>query len=123
MVSTELLLFSQVAVDNEIDNYPKSIQVLKNLIQLRDTLISLEKLLDVDIIINSGYRCPLLNDKVKGSKNSYHMYGLAADITIANTGKCTLTDLKDLCRELRKTRFTEVVIHDTYIHVAIKKYV
>ena len=34
------------------------------------------------IMINSGYRCPALNDAVKGVKNSQHMLGEAADITI-----------------------------------------
>jgi len=30
--------------------------------------------------LNSGYRCHALNSDVKGSKNSYHMIGLAVDI-------------------------------------------
>ena len=32
------------------------------------------------VIISSGYRCPLLNDKVGGVKNSQHTKGEAADI-------------------------------------------
>ena len=34
------------------------------------------------IYVNSGYRCPELNVAVKGVKNSQHMLGEAADITI-----------------------------------------
>lgn len=34
------------------------------------------------ILINSGYRCPKYNLQVKGSPGSYHMLGMAADITI-----------------------------------------
>ena len=33
------------------------------------------------ITVNSGYRCPKLNDAVGGAKNSQHMRGEAADIT------------------------------------------
>ena len=34
------------------------------------------------IYVNSGYRCKELNDRVKGSKTSHHLYGKAADITL-----------------------------------------
>ncbi len=33
------------------------------------------------IFVTSGYRCPLLNKKVGGVTNSYHLRGMAADIT------------------------------------------
>lgn len=32
------------------------------------------------IIINSGFRCPAVNAKVKGADKSAHLYGRAADI-------------------------------------------
>lgn len=35
--------------------------------------------------INSGYRCPDLNKAVGGVKNSYHLKGQAADISISGT--------------------------------------
>lgn len=34
------------------------------------------------IIVSSGYRCPELNKAVGGSKNSQHLYGMAADLDI-----------------------------------------
>ena len=34
------------------------------------------------VVISSGYRCPLLNVKVGGAKNSQHMTGEACDIHI-----------------------------------------
>ena len=34
------------------------------------------------IYVNSGYRCKELNNRVKGSKTSHHLYGKAADITL-----------------------------------------
>lgn len=36
------------------------------------------------VIINSGYRTPTWNTKVGGTKNSYHMKGMAADIVVKN---------------------------------------
>ena len=35
----------------------------------------------VPIYVNSGYRCPELNKLVGGAPNSYHLRGMAADIT------------------------------------------
>lgn len=120
----QTLLYSDVARDNGINNYaPRSMQVIRNLQQLQDVISAMEQLLGVEIIVNSGYRCPELNTLVKGVHNSLHMLGLAADIRVQNSPRCTLTDLKNLCKELRKTRLSEVVIHDTYIHIAVKPYI
>lgn len=118
----EKLLFSETAITNGISNQPVSMEIIRNLQQLQDVLSSLELLLGVEICINSGYRCPELNALVGGVYNSYHLLGLAADIRVENSGRCTLTDLKNLCKELRKTRLSEVVIHDTYVHIAVKPY-
>lgn len=35
------------------------------------------------IFVNSGYRCSVLNEYIKGSKNSQHMKGQAADIRVS----------------------------------------
>lgn len=118
----EQLTFSETAVANGISNCPVSLSIVQNLQQLQDVLTAIETILGVDIIVNSGYRCEELNRLVGGVTDSWHIYGLAADIRVENTAKCTLTDLKNLCKELRKTRFSEIVIHDTYVHIAIKPY-
>lgn len=117
------LIYSETAIANDINNTPRQLQHIYNLQQLCQVLDSLEKLLDVKIIVNSGYRVPELNKLVGGVYDSLHMYGLAADIKVENSPKCTLTDLKNLCKELRKTRLSEIVVHDTYVHIAIKPYV
>lgn len=36
------------------------------------------------IMINSGFRNPILNAKVKGANNSDHIFGKAADITVGS---------------------------------------
>lgn len=40
------------------------------------------------IQVNSGYRSPALNKVINGAKNSQHMKGMAADITLVPTEKC-----------------------------------
>lgn len=117
------LIHSDTAIANQIDNTPRQLQHIYNLHQLCTFLDSLEKLLDVKVIVNSGYRVPELNKMVGGVFDSLHLYGLAADVKVENTPKCTLTDFKNLCKELRKTRLSEIVVHDTYVHIAIKPYV
>ena len=49
----------------------------------------------VPVIITSGYRCPDLNDAVKGATSSQHMKGEAADfkIKVDNTKGVKLYDL------------------------------
>lgn len=117
---SQRLIYSESAKLANIDNVPTSLGIMKNLQQLQDFLVSLERILGVEIIVNSGYRCPELNRIVGGSPSSYHMLGLAADIKVEDSARCTLTDLKNLCKELRKTRLAEVIVHDTYVHIAIK---
>lgn len=46
------------------------------------------------IIVNSGFRCPVLNSAVGGSKTSQHMRGEAADITTGTReGNARLFDM------------------------------
>jgi len=64
---------------------------LLNLLQkLRDTI-------QEPIIITSGYRCKDENERVGGVKNSYHLFGMAADITISTRD---LTTVRKICRKI-----------------------
>ena len=83
------------------------------------TLCHLDKLRDrfgKPIYINSGYRNPITNSRVRGAKNSRHMRCLAADIRPAD-----LMDLNRLWDLLHSPEFEpfvhECIMHDTYIHV------
>lgn len=72
---------SDTASQSGIDNTPSE-AVVKNLNRLiRDVLDPARRQLGSPIIVNSGYRCPELNRAVGGVRNSYHLYGQAADIT------------------------------------------
>lgn len=75
---------SSIGKAKNIDNTPDS-KILKNLKQLIDNILDpLRKEYGKPIIVNSGYRCPALNEAVGGSKTSHHMLGLAADITVGS---------------------------------------
>lgn len=78
----EDLVDSNTARQKKIDNTPKTDEIRKNLyaliVNILDPLcVAYQK----KFAINSGYRCPELNKEVKGSSNSQHMLGQAADIT------------------------------------------
>jgi len=60
--------------------------VLKNLRVLADGLERVRAVLGYPMRISSGYRSPLLNAIVGGSRNSYHLRGLAADFTCPDFG-------------------------------------
>lgn len=94
-------------------------QHAKNLIRLSLVLEALRRFLgDTALVINSGFRSPLLNARVGGAPKSYHLYGCAADIRIVPTERVLnyLNSLKSL------GILAEVIAHDTYIHISIPAY-
>ncbi|MBF7097499.1 D-Ala-D-Ala carboxypeptidase family metallohydrolase [Alkalibacter mobilis] len=60
------------------DGYP--VKVDESLIAL---LQSIRKYFGKPLNISSGIRCPIHNNKVGGTKNSYHMKGRAADFKVS----------------------------------------
>jgi zinc D-Ala-D-Ala carboxypeptidase len=70
--------------DFNIDEFKCNCGCPNNLIKptlLEDLQIVRNELNEV-ITITSGYRCPIYNEKVGGSENSSHIFGLAADLKI-----------------------------------------
>lgn len=83
----EELLYSKKAVDNKIQNNP-SWDVVDNLEELATCILDpLREKLGSPISVTSGFRSKKLNDFVKGSNGSQHLYGQAADITCRNNKK------------------------------------
>ena len=76
---------SEIALRRDIDNTPTA-DVLQNLRMLADGLERVRSVLGHPMRISSGYRSPLLNAIVGGSRNSYHIRGLAADFTCTAFG-------------------------------------
>jgi len=67
-----------------------------------------------EISVHCGARCHNHNREVGGRPNSYHLNGMAADISLASGG---ISDqLLIDCLSL----FDGVIVHDTFIHVDLR---
>ena len=83
----EELCKSDVANKKKINNVPNS-EIIENLEQLIVNILDpLREEYGKPIMVNSGYRCPELNKAVGGAKNSHHLTGYAADITVGSPSK------------------------------------
>lgn len=81
--SLEEMTMSQTATRLNIDNTPSQ-EVINNLSVLCNHVLEpLRELLGKPILITSGYRSPLLNQAIGGSKNSQHCTGMAADFHVS----------------------------------------
>lgn len=63
------------------DGSPVPEELIPNITKLAVNLQVLRDYIDEPLHINSAYRSPAHNARVGGKKNSYHLKGLAADIT------------------------------------------
>ena len=109
---------SSTAVQKKIDNTPNS-EIVSNLKQLVDQVLDpLRKRYGKPIKVNSGYRCEQLNKIVKGSINSQHIKGLAADITAGSAEENKI--LFQLVQELNLP-FDQLIDEKkfSWIHVSI----
>ncbi len=109
-------LKSDTATRLNIDNSPSN-EVTANLTNLIEKVLDpARKQLDVAINVNSGYRCPQLNNAVGGAKKSYHLSGRAADVTTGN-----ITQNKRLMNILSNLPHTELIWEQNgqWIHVAL----
>ena len=103
----EELCQSETADKLKIDNTPSE-EIKKNLEILGDCLLDpLREAWGSPIIINSGYRCPILNKAVGGSKTSSHMSGWSVDMRPKN-GK--MEEFKKFVIDFIKTKDAEVNI-------------
>lgn len=76
------LTYSSTAIANKVSNIPGKLE-LENLKKLcNDILQPIREKCGDSIHVTSGYRSPMLNKLVGGSKTSQHVLGQAADITV-----------------------------------------
>ena len=83
--------------------------LLKNLIKLRS-------LIREPIYINSGYRCKEYNSQVGGVKHSYHMFGMAADISVRHFS------ISDLSIQAKQVGFRGIGVYKNFLHVDVREY-
>jgi zinc D-Ala-D-Ala carboxypeptidase len=111
------LTVSEVGARQGLDNTPPPLM----LPVLRTTALGLElvrkkALGDHPIIVTSGYRSPLVNQAVGGSKRSQHLRGEAADFICPGFG----TPL-DVCRriiEVDSIPFDQLIWEHTWVHIS-----
>ena len=95
--------------------------VLRNVECLAKNLQVLRDNLEQPIVVNSGYRAPRHNRRVGGARNSYHLYGLAADIRIRGVQPSVIHEaIKSLERD-GLMDVAELIVYKRFVHVAINQ--
>ena len=113
------LTHSDVGLRRGIDNSPNAGEVA-NLVRLCESLLEpAQALLGVPLVINSGFRCPALNQAIGGATNSAHMDGRAADFILP----CGMS-LSDAFKTLRKSSlpYDQIIFEcGAWLHLAVAK--
>jgi uncharacterized protein YcbK (DUF882 family) len=96
------------------------LEVQKNVIQLGQNLQVLRDYLKASITINSGYRSPQLNRKIKGATRSQHLLGTAADIVVKGHTPKQVADAIELLISQGKMREGGLKAYGTFTHYDIR---
>ena len=83
---------------------------------LVEKLQKLRDRLGFPLIISSAYRCPERNKQVGGAKNSYHVRGMAADISLHNQ----ILDTETIASLAKKIGFAGIGLYDEFIHLDVR---
>ena len=113
------LLKSNTALKHKLWNgAPKEAE--ENLRALVDEVLDpLREAYGKPIRVNSGYRCPRLNNLVGGSPNSQHMRGEAADIQPVDGNEADLEVLAQFL--IASGKFDQLILYPTFIHVSYRR--
>jgi len=110
--------FSQTADRRGIDNTLKTQQLLDN---ANMTLAFMELVRrvcgDRPIFISSGYRCPELNSKLRGSSTSQHKQAEACDFLVSRLSP------KDACKAIISSglSFDQLIYEGRWTHISTTK--
>ena len=113
---------SATAQSKGLDNTP-SLEVVSNLQYLcQQVLEPLRVWIGKPVVINSGYRCPQLNQLVGGESNSQHQTGQAADIRLPDkaTGQLYAEFILEHCR-FDQLLFEHSSKGTCWLHVSCKR--
>ena len=119
------LTASTTARENGIDNTPppKAVENLRAL--CIHTLEPLREALGLPIIITSGYRCKVLNERITHhSATSQHMSGCAADFYVGQGPVSGLSRRERLIKAFKtiildeRIEFDQLIIYPDFIHVS-----
>ena len=87
------LTTSQEGIRRGLDNTPTPEVIISLTNLVKNVLQPLRELVGVPIVISSGYRSPLVNSAIGGARNSEHMLGQAADITVPGKSNLEVAQL------------------------------
>jgi len=109
---------SETAIRKGINNKPSEEIVLNLQLLCLNVLEPIEKLINKQIIISSGYRSKELNSEIGGAKNSQHVEGKAADIKVKDIST------EDLFQIIIKSEieYDQIIQEfDRWIHISYNK--
>lgn len=104
------------------DNYPRTMEQVGNLCALVSFLDEIRAEFGEPIVVNSGYRSDIVNQKVGGVRTSLHLQGRAADIRpLYENGREYYNELQRMYEILhrRKDELSELIRYNDFVHVAI----
>lgn len=106
---------SDTAKKHGILNIVSTFEVRDNIITLVKNLLQpLRDEWGKPLTINSGYRCPKLNDKVGGVPTSQHVLGQAADVACDDP-----LALARLLLDL-ELEFDQAIVYPTFLHLSYR---
>jgi len=97
------------------------LDVYENIIKLAGQLQRLRDYTGRPITINSAYRCPDHNSKIKGSSRSQHLLGKAADITIQSLKPAEVFVIIEDLIDMGELLQGGVGAYDTFTHYDIRR--
>lgn len=107
---------SDTAKRLHINNAITSWEVRDNIIALvEDVLQPLRDAWGGPLFINSGYRCPELNEAVDGVPTSQHVKGQAADVGVIDPLALAKLAIK------KKINFDQMIVYPSFVHFSYKK--
>jgi len=95
-------------------------EVLDNIVRLAGNLEALRAYLNAAIHINSGYRSKQHNKSVRGSKNSQHLYGKAADIVVKGYTTEQVYEAIEHLIEIGEMKEGGLGLYETFVHYDIR---
>ena len=97
-------------------------KIQENIVDLAQNLQVVRDYINTPLTINSGYRSPQHNENIGGVSNSYHVLGMAADITVKNYSPKRLARL--LKRLIKKGLISKggVGLYNGFVHYDIRGY-
>ena len=97
-------------------NYLDNLKFLCN-----EVLEPLRSFLGSPLLITSGFRCQLLNSRIKGSPRSYHMKGLAADFILPHSTREKLFKAYEEIALRKPVLFDQLIFEmGSWIHIGVK---